>query len=240
MNLSEITLEILEHECSIAMPELGDSSLREKLQQLQLEIKDIYPASGEALKYWQLMDLNPKWLSLSGEYNEIQLKENIILPILNLAKVGIHPFLMAKCPEYPLFYKNEQIQLEGIADLVYGKAPVKVTTYLELPFICVHEYKRVSNPVTISRAFAQLLGGLWIIRQQNQEKGHMLPVYGLMVKGQSWHFAELHATEPQENFQYRACLDFGGFSIEPDLAVILRSLRYYFLQGLKILESQTA
>ena len=37
MNLSEITLEILEHECSIAMPELGDSSLREKLQQLARE-----------------------------------------------------------------------------------------------------------------------------------------------------------------------------------------------------------
>ncbi|MCP4344636.1 MAG: hypothetical protein GY795_03795 [Desulfobacterales bacterium] len=93
MNLSEITLQFLEQKCGIAIPELGDISLRKKLQQSDIEIADIYPPSGEALKVWQTVDMNPGWLSLSGEYNEIQLKENIILPILNLTKLGITPFL---------------------------------------------------------------------------------------------------------------------------------------------------
>lgn len=236
MNLSNLTLEFLEQECDISMTQLGDTSLREKLQKLDTDISDIHPPSGQALRFWQMADLNPAWLSLSGEYTEIQLKESIILPLLNLAKWGTSPFLMAKCSEYPLSYKDEQVELEGVADLVYGRAPVKVTTYLEFPLICVHEYKRVSNPVTISRALAQLLGGLWIIGQQNRAKGFENPVYGLMVKGQTWHFAELDMIESELGPQYRACLDFGGFSLEPDLAFILRALRYYFFQAQKILE----
>ncbi len=236
MNLSEITLDFLEQECKIAMPELGDVSLRRKLQQSDIEIADIYPPSGEALKLWQTVDLNPDWLSLSGEYNEIQLKENIILPILNLAKLGITPFLIAKCPEYPLSYEDEHIQLNGIADLVYGKAPVSITRYLDFPLFYVHEYKRISSPVTVSRALAQLLGGMWVIQQQNRAEGYSHSVYGLMVKGQNWHFAELHP-DGSEGIQYSACLDFDGFSVGPDLDVILKASRHYFFQAQQILES---
>ncbi|MCP4345664.1 MAG: hypothetical protein GY795_09065 [Desulfobacterales bacterium] len=237
MNLSEIDLAFLERECRITLPKMGDASLRKKIQGLDVEISDIYPVSGEAVKVWQTVDLNPDLLSLSGEYNEIQLKENIILPILSLAKHGISSFLIAKCPEYPLLYEDEQVKLEGLADLVYGKAPVAMATYLEYPLIYVHEYKRISNPVKVSDALAQLLGGMWIIARHNQAKGFVYPVYGLMVKGQNWHFAELHTDESLEDGQrYKACLDSGGFSIEPDLDVILKGLRYYFFEIHHILE----
>ena len=117
---------------------------------------------------------------------------------------------------------------------MYGKPPAKVTAYLDFPLICVHEYKRTSNPVTISRAYAQLLGGMWIIQRQNHAKGHACAVYGLMVKGQAWHFAELHSSE---NGQCLAHLDFDGFSIASDLNVIFKALRHYFLQAQQILEA---
>ncbi len=107
----DITLDFLEQQCGIVIPRLGDATLREKLKQLETDIADIYPPSGEALRLWQTTDLNPRLLSLCGEYNEIQLKENIILPILNLAKLGTSPFAMAKCPEYPLCYEDDQIKL---------------------------------------------------------------------------------------------------------------------------------
>ncbi len=100
MNLNNLTLEFLEQECGISMTKLGDTSLREKLQKLDTDISDIHPPSGQALRFWQMADLNPAWLSLSGEYTEIQLKESIILPLLNLAKMGTSPFLMGRCSEF--------------------------------------------------------------------------------------------------------------------------------------------
>ncbi|MDM8551408.1 hypothetical protein QUF72_15085 [Desulfobacterales bacterium HSG2] len=236
MNLSELTLDFLEQHCGIAMPKLGDTTLRRNLRSLDLDISDIYPPSGDALKPWQVADLNPDWLAFSGEYGEIQLKENIILPILGLAKLSIPPFLIGKCP---ISYRDEAVQLEGVAGMVYGRAPSTYTRYIDLPLLCVHEYKRFSNPVTVSRALAQLLGALWIIHRKNADEGCESNVYGLMVKGQNWYFAELHRDGTEGAGEYRAHFDFGGFSIESDLLVILMSLRYYFSQIRQILERRS-
>ncbi len=238
MNLSELTLVFLEDHCEIVMPRLGDASLRRKLKALDSNISDIYPPSGSGLRAWEIIDLNPDWLGFSGEYNEVQLKENIILPILTLARQGVRPFVMGKCPEYPIDYKDKKIQLEGIADMVYGKAPSSYTRYIDFPLLCVHEYKRGANPVTVSQAMAQLLGALWIITQKNLERGCESEVYGVMIKGQNWHFTELHRSESKGVVQYHASFDFSGFGIESDLEVILKSLRHYFFQIQQILERE--
>lgn len=227
INLSDLTLDFLEQNCGITMSKLGDTRLRDELQQTDADISDIYPPSGQALKYWQFLNLNPDRLAtLSGTYNEAQLKENIILPMLILAGHILPPFLIDKCAEYPLSYKDDRVHIEGLADLVYGKPPEKLGELLRDPFLCVHEYKREKNPVEIPDAIAQLLGGLWIILKRNQDAGHHHPVYGLMVKGPAWRFVELH---PGEEGGYHALFDADGLFIKSDLELIFRALRHYFL-----------
>ncbi len=236
MKLSDLTLDFLEQHCNIIMPKLGDTSLREKLQQSDADISDIYPPTDDALKHWQFLNLNPDRIgSLSGTYNEIQLKDNIIIPVLILAGQTIPPFLTDKCSEYPILYKDDKVHLEGIADLVYGKPPEKLGHLLDFPFFYVHEYKRENNPVDILDAIAQLLGGMWALLRKNQDAGHLYPIFGLMVKGQTWRFAELHATEKDR--EYLAIFDTEGFFIRSDTDIIFRALRHYFLLGRNMLET---
>ncbi len=234
INLSDLTLDFLEQNCGITMSKLGDTRLRDELEQTDTDISDIYPPSGQALKYWQFLNLNPDRLaSLSGTYNEAQLKENIILPMLILAGHILPPFLADKCAEYPLSYKDDTIHIEGVADLVYGKPPERLGELLRYPFLCVHEYKREKNPVEIPDAIAQMLGGLWILLKKNQDAGHHHPMYGLMIKGPAWRFAELRSAE--EECVYHALFDADGFFIKSDLELIFKSLRHYFLLAQDIL-----
>jgi hypothetical protein len=118
INLSDLNLKILETRCGMSMPRLGDTELRDRLQGLETDIRDIYPPWGDALRYWQFLNLNPnKVFSLAGTYSEVQLKENIILPMLTLAGQILPPFSADRCSEYPLSYKDDRIHLEGAADL---------------------------------------------------------------------------------------------------------------------------
>jgi len=118
------------------MSKLGDTRLRDELQRTETDISDIYPPSGQALKHWQFLNLNPDRLaSLSGTYNEAQLKENIILPMLILAGHILPPFLADKCAEYPLSYKDDTIHIEGVADLVYGRPPERLGRNEGLSFL---------------------------------------------------------------------------------------------------------
>ena len=235
INLSDLNLKILEAHCGMIMPKLGDTDLRNQLQRVETEIGDIYPPSGDAMKYWRFLNLNPdRVFSLAGTYNEIQLKENIILPMLTLAGQILPPFSADRCSEYPISHKDDRIHLEGVADLVYGSPPEELGELLRDPFLCVHEYKREKNPVEIFDAMAQLLGGMWILLKKNQDAGHCHPIYGLMVKGQTWRFAELHPNEKDDIS--RAVFDADGFFIRSDTDKIFRSLRHYFLLGGEILK----
>ncbi|MCP4105764.1 MAG: hypothetical protein GY749_09535 [Desulfobacteraceae bacterium] len=238
MKLSDLTLAFLEQHCNIIMPKLGDTSLRDKLQQSDVDISDIYPPSGEALKHWEFLNLNPGRIgSLSGTYNEIQLKDNIIIPMLTLAGRAIPPFLTDKCSEYPIWYKDDNVFLEGSADLVYGKPPEKLGQLLDCPFFYVHEYKCENNPADILDTLAQLLGGMWVLLRKNKDAGYEYPIFGLMVKGQTWRFAELHTTE--KDGEYNAIFDTEGFFIRSDMDIIFRALRHYFLLGRDMLEQMT-
>ena len=235
INLSDLNLKILKAHCGMIMPKLGDITLRDQLQNLKTDIRDIYPPSGDALKYWQFLNLDPdRTFSLAGTYNEVQLKENVILPMLTLTGQILPPFSANRCSEYPVSHKDDRVHLEGVADLVYGRPPEELGELLRDPFLCVHEYKREKNPVEIFDAMAQLLGGMWILLKRNQDVGHRHPIYGLMVKGQTWRFAELHPGEKDD--VSRAVFDADGFFIRSDTERIFRALRHYFLLAREILE----
>ncbi len=139
-------------------------------------------------------------------WNEVELENKFISPLFVLADIDDEQ--MGYFLERPLSAQIGDYQLSGIVDGMIATGFREP----ELPFFCMHEYKRsVENQ---GMPDAQVLAAMLAAREINQNCN---PIYGLYVVGLIWHFLVL------ENSDY--CISRTYSADSDDIFVLFRMLK---------------
>lgn len=118
------------------------------------------------------------------DWNEIELIEHFIAPILTLVDFNTDEFGLFA--ERTISAVVEDYELSGEPDAVIAKgrrAP-------EIPYFCFHEYKKENEPR--GDPAGQVLVAMLVAQELNN---HQAPVYGLYVNGSKWRFMALQGKD---------------------------------------------
>jgi len=151
------------------------------------------------------------------DWNEAELAEQFIGPLLNLVNFNTHQFaifaereISGIIGEYELFGKPDAIIAQG------RRKP-------EIPYFCLHEYKREFEPK--GDPAGQVLVAMLVAQELNN---HQLPVYGLYVAGDKWRFTLLQNTQYYVSHSFTADYDalFDIYKLLKALKQIIIELQY--------------
>ncbi len=156
------------------MPELSSwtdnpAKVSEKDQQ---NLIDLLEFSDSRLMYW----------------NEAALKWKFLSQVIFAAHLDTEFY--ATYPEIKLSARlqtvdNQILKLSGVADLILAKGRLEP----ELPYFCLHEYKKVKG--FDSDPLAQTLAAMLVAQELNQKVSSIHPIYGCYTIGLSWFFLAL-------------------------------------------------
>lgn len=150
----------------------------------------------EVLKAWQtqaasveinaiekqvLLDLQEPLIWAGKAWNEVELENKFISPLIMLAKIDdrkIGYFL-----EHPLAAEVGDYALSGTVDGMIAKG----FRSPDIPYFCMNEYKRGMNQD--GNPDGQALAAMLVARQLN---GNQKPIYGLYIIGTFWNFMVLN------------------------------------------------
>ncbi len=152
-------------------------------------------------------------------WNETELENKFISPLIMLANIDNDDFCY-------FLERNMQgivgdYDLSGIVDGMIATG----TREPDLPFFCLHEYKRsVDNE---GNPDAQALAAMLVAREQNNAThiGITNPVYGLYIVGLIWNFMVLNGNEYSISKNYDASQNdiFDIFKIMKSIKVIIQT-----------------
>jgi hypothetical protein len=180
-------------------------------QEMDAEISDI---ERHVLKLFQAPLI---WAGKA--WNETELENKFISPLIILS--GIDNKEIGYFLERNMQGIIGNYDLSGIVDGIIATG----TREPELPFFCLHEYKRsVDND---GNPDAQALVAMLVAREQNKESngGVIKPVYGLYIVGLIWNFMVLQGNEYAISKNYDASQDeiFDIFRIMKSIKVIIQT-----------------
>ncbi len=142
------------------------------------------PAEIKEYEKQHLFDLQ-KLLQIGGDdWNETELENKFISPLIMLAKIDNLKF--SYFLERELKSVIDDYELSGIVDGIIATG----FRNPQLPLFCLHEYKKaVDNE---GHPNAQVLVSMLVAREMN--KNHK-PIYGLFIIGSIWQFIVLNGDE---------------------------------------------
>lgn len=152
-------------------------------------------------------------------WNETELENKFISPLIVFARIDTD--------EFGYFLERNMQSIIGDYDLSGIVDGIIATGIREpnLPFFCLHEYKRsVDNE---GNPDAQALAAMLVAREQNKDGQEELakPIYGLYIVGLIWNFMVLNGDEYSISRDYNAStreiLDI--FRIMKSLKVIIQT-----------------
>lgn len=135
-----------------------------------------------------LADLQEGILRAGKAWNEVELENKFISPLITFAKIDNDEFCYFL--ERDLEGDVGNYHLSGTVDGMIATG----TRTPKVPFFCMHEYKRsVDNE---GNPDGQALAAMLVAREHNKEiYGELKPIYGLYVVGLIWNFIVLNGNE---------------------------------------------
>jgi hypothetical protein len=157
-----------------------------------------------------LEELREQYFLGGDEWNEVELENKFISPLIVFAKIDNEKF--AYFLERPLTAVIGEYELSGRVDGMIA------TGYREpeLPFFCLNEYKRQTDPD--GNPQGQVLATMIAAQEVNGNAAK--PIFGCYVIGRTWYFVAL------EGVHY--CISNGFFCTDDgifDIYRVLKSLR---------------
>ncbi len=132
----------------------------------------------------QLVEFRDRLLYRGDDWNEIELIEHFIAPIMAIVNFNTEEFGMFSGRTMTGVVGD--YELSGEPDAVIAKG----RRYPKIPYFCFHEYKKEAEPK--GDPAGQALVAMLVAQELN---GHRAPVYGLYVSGKQWYFIVLHHRE---------------------------------------------
>ncbi len=206
---SKWTLTKLEK--AFELKQVWKSAIMEEWEQMTAEISEFEKQHLEMLR---------NRVEKGGKaWNETELENKFISPLIILAGIDTD--------EFGYFLERNMQGIVGNYDLS-GIVDGVIATGIrepELPFFCMHEYKRsVDNE---GNPDAQALAAMLVAREQNKEhnKGIEKPIYGLYIVGLIWNFIILNGNEYCISKNYDASQNdiFDIFRIMKNIKVIIQT-----------------
>ena len=149
--------------------------------------------------------------ALIADYNEEDLKINVIAPLLGLVKFKSFENEFRDFYELPLCYKTDRFILNGTTDFVVSKGLFKS----KKPYFFIQEFKRAEE---FSNPRPQLLAELISALELNNEE----MMKGAYIVGENWNFVILEKLGV-DSYQYVVSRTFNCTNIE-DLKDIYKHL----------------
>jgi hypothetical protein len=129
----------------------------------------------------------------SSSWNEFELSEWFIGPVISLIDYNTEQFTLFACRDISAIVNN--FELSGRPDVIIAKG----IDSPQIPYFCFHEYKQQTDPN--GNPQTQLLGAMLAAQALNNNKNQ---VYGVYVIGYDWKFVILKGTEWIETSPYIA------------------------------------
>ncbi len=129
------------------------------------------------------------------DWNEIELNENFIAPLLNIVDFNTK--------EYGMFSERlikatiGEYELSGCPDAMVAKGHRRP----EIPYFCFHEYKKEKD--NEGDPHGQCLAAMLVAQENNNNEK---PIYGVVVKGKDWSFMVLQGKEYAISRAYNATI----------------------------------
>jgi len=128
-----------------------------------------------------------------NDWNELELNENFIAPLLNIIDFNTK--------EYGMFSERlikatiGEYELSGYPDVMVAKGHRRP----EIPYFCFHEYKKEKD--NSGDPQGQCLAAMLVAQELNNNEK---PILGVVVKGQIWQFMVLQGKEYAISKSYKA------------------------------------
>jgi len=127
------------------------------------------------------------------DWNEIELTEHFVSPILNLISFNTEKYGMFSWR--PLFAEVGNYLLTGEPDLVIAKGRREP----DIPYFCLNEFKKESEAKGDPKG--QCLAEMLVAQELNKSNK---PIYGVVVKGMNWFFMILQGNQYAISSAYKA------------------------------------
>ena len=150
-------------------------------------------------------------IDLVDEYNEEDLKVNIIIPILNRVKFKSFENEFRDFYELPIRYESDNFIFNGTTDFVVSKGLVRS----KKPYFFIQEFKKseeYGNPRP--QLLAELISGVELNRWSE--------IKGAFIIGAIWHFVILKKLN-KDSYEYFVSKGFDSMRIE-DIQAIFKNL----------------
>lgn len=205
----EWTLTKLEK--AFGIKQVWESAIMQEWEQMTADISEFEKEYLETLRY-RIQKGGKAW-------NETELENKFISPLIVFARIDTD--------EFGYFLERNMQGIVGDYDLSGIVDGVIATGIREpnLPFFCLHEYKRsVDNE---GNPDAQALAAMLVAREQNKSSngGIEKPIYGLYIVGLIWNFMVLNGNEYSVSRDYNSSTDeiFDIFRIMKSIKVIIQT-----------------
>jgi hypothetical protein len=178
-----------------------------------------FPYAPTEFEEYFLHSIQDEYKLGGDDWNEVELENRIISPIIVCAKISNKKF--SYFLERPLVATIGNYEISGRVDGMIATG----TRNPRKPFFCLAEYKRQTAPESDPKG--QVLSSMLAAQTLNIESTH--PVFGCYIVGSTWYFMAL------EGRQYAVsngffCTDDGIFGIFR----VLKGLRYAIEQFLNL------
>jgi len=140
------------------------------------------------------------------DWNEIELIEHFIAPLMSMVNFNTHDFGMFSWRAMKAEINN--YILSGSPDAIVAKGRREP----EIPYFCFHEYKK--EPETKGEPIGQCLAAMMVAQTLNNNQR---PIYGLAVKGKMWYFIVLQGNTYSLSIPYK--------SIDNEIFTIVKMLK---------------
>ncbi len=140
--------------------------------------------------------LRKSLVARADDWNEVELSEYFIGPILSLINFNTNEFSIFS--ERELSGTVGEYEFSGAPDAMIAKGRRRP----KLPYFCFHEYKKENEPR--GDPAAQVLAAMLVAQELNQ---HRHPVYGMVVAGKIWYFMTLKEKDYCISLPYTAVLE---------------------------------
>ncbi len=144
-----------------------------------------FPYSCDAYEQRFLEELREQYFLGGDEWNEVELENKFISPLIVFAKIDNEKF--AYFLERPLTAVVGEYELSGRVDGMIASGYREPET----PFFCLNEYKRQTDPD--GNPQGQVLAAMIAARALNNDAAK--PVFGCYVIGSTWYFAALEGVK---------------------------------------------
>jgi len=156
----------------------------EMLETLECWLRNITALEIDAVEQTILSRLRKTLFHYADAWNEVELSEYFIGPLLALVDFNTPDFTIFS--ERTISGQVGEYELSGEPDAIIAKGRYSP----QIPYFCFHEYKRAHEPK--GDPAAQALAAMLVARELNPKKH---PIYGMYVVAEKWHFMVLQGNE---------------------------------------------